>query len=131
MKASAITHPNIAFVKYWGKKDVENSIPTRDNCSMTLSDLITHTTVEFSKEYSADIVILNGVEQTGKQYGEVVRQLDRMRKYKSTKERAKVVSVNNFPTAAGIASSAAGFSALTVACNEALELRLDERELSR
>jgi diphosphomevalonate decarboxylase len=44
---------------------------------------------------------------------------------------AEVTSQNNFPTGAGIASSAAAFAALSIAASAALGLDLTEQELSR
>jgi diphosphomevalonate decarboxylase len=44
--------------------------------------------------------------------------------------KARVVSENNFPPGAGIASSASAFAALTLAATTGLGLKLTERELS-
>jgi len=46
-------------------------------------------------------------------------------------ERAEVMSENNFPSGAGIASSASAFAALAVAGSKAAGLSLSEPELSR
>jgi len=130
MKASAIANSNIAFVKYWGKLNPNLFIPTRSNLSMTVDALNTHTTVEFSKGYDKDIVYIDGKLQEGESLSKVVRFLDVIRKYAKNNLKAKVFSINNFPKGAGLASSASGFAALTVAACAALGLELDDKQLS-
>jgi diphosphomevalonate decarboxylase len=130
MKASAIANSNIAFVKYWGKKDARFFIPTRTSISMTISGLKTHTTVEFSKDFKEDLIIIDGIVAKKKEAENVVRFLEIIRNLAKVKLKAKVVSKNNFPKSAGLASSASGFAALTIAATEALGLELDKRQLS-
>ena len=133
MKASAIANANIALVKYWGKRNKELMLPYNSSISMTLDGLHTHTTVEFEKEYQNDIFILNGREfvKGTKEYDEYIGLfLNIVRDIGKTNLKAKIVSENNFPTAAGLASSAAGFAALAVAVNKALDLGLDRKNLS-
>ena len=130
MKASAIAHSNIAFVKYWGKKDPKKFIPTRSNISMTLDALTSTTTIEFSNDFEKDAIIINGKEQVGKPFEKAVRHIDTIRKFANANEKVKIMSENNFPTAAGMASSASGFAAMTVAANEALQLGLNEKQMS-
>jgi len=130
MKASAIANANIAFVKYWGKEDTELFLPTRTNLSMTKADIYTHTTIEFSEDYSEDIIMLNEKKVDEKKFERIVKHLNLLRKKGGTNLKAKVVSKNNFPTAAGMASSASGFAALTVAGFAALGLDLKPEELS-
>lgn len=60
----------------------------------------------------------------------VTAQLDRLRKMAGVDLKAKVLSHTNFPEGAGIASSAAGFSALTLAASQALGLSFDKKQLS-
>ena len=45
MKATAVAHSNLAFVKYWGKANAELNIPLNNSISMTLSAAKTTTTV--------------------------------------------------------------------------------------
>lgn len=131
-KATAIAHPNIAFVKYWGKRDDKLKLPTTSSLSMTLDNFFTKTTVEFSDDYSEDSFNLNGKSITGGNMVEKVAfQLETIRKYAGIKDKyAKVMSTNNFPEASGIASSSSAFSALTVAVCKALNLDIDKREMS-
>lgn len=130
MKATAIAPTNIAFTKYWGKKDKVLRLPENGSVSMTLSGLLTTTTVEFSPEYKKDEVIINGggVEEGGAE--RVIKHLDRARKLAGINMKAKMVSTNNFPIGTGLSSSASGFAALTLAASAAAGLKLSEKELS-
>lgn len=129
MKKTAVAPTNIAFVKYWGRKDEVLRLPTNGSISMNLSSLSTTTTVEFDKKYSKDEVIINGV-QDEKESLRVIKYLDRIRNFAHISEKAKVVSNNNFPSATGLSSSASGFAALTVAASAASGLKQGEKELS-
>lgn len=130
MKATAIAPTNIAFTKYWGKKDEQLRLPENGSVSMTLSDLLTTTTVEFSDKYDKDEITINGggAEESGAK--RVVKHLDRVRKMAGINLKAKVVSKNNFPIGTGLSSSASGFAALTLAAVSATGLKLSEKELS-
>jgi diphosphomevalonate decarboxylase len=133
MKASAIAQANIALVKYWGKRNRELMLPYNSSISMTTDGLYSHTTVEFDKKYKEDIFILDGKEfkKGSKEYDEYIGLfLNLVRNIAKTNLKAKIVSKNNFPTAAGLASSAAGFAALATACNKVLNLGLDKKGLS-
>ncbi len=131
MKASAIANANIALIKYWGKRDSKLFLPYNSSISVTLDGLFSHTTVEFHKRYSKDFVALNGQElKGGEEYKEVVDHLELIRGMAGISERAKVVSNNNFPTAAGLASSASGLAALSLAGSKAAGLDLDKKQLS-
>ncbi|MDH7476117.1 MAG: diphosphomevalonate decarboxylase [Microgenomates group bacterium] len=129
MKATAIAPANIAFIKYWGKKDERLRLPANGSISVNLSNLQTITTVDFSADYQEDIVIINH-KKDKKEATRVVEHLNRIRHLAGIKNRAMVVSQNNFPTATGLASSASGFAALTVAAASAASLNLSEKELT-
>lgn len=129
-KATAVAHSNIALVKYWGKGDEKLRLPVNSSAAIALDNLTTTTTVEFRDDLTEDKVSLVG---EGFEEGEVVKvskHLDRMRELAGIQTRAEVVSKNSFPKAAGMASSASGFAALTVAAAGAAELKLSEKELS-
>ncbi|OQX21034.1 MAG: diphosphomevalonate decarboxylase [Candidatus Altiarchaeales archaeon A3] len=128
-KSTAIAHPNIAFVKYWGKKDENLRIPLNNSISMNLGNLWTKTTVEFN-DFDEDVVTINKNVAEGTAKERVIKHLDRFRNLSGIELKAKVVSENNFPMSSGIASSASGFAALTMSCANALKLNLSEKELS-
>jgi len=129
--ATAQAPANIAFIKYWGKKDSGLRLPANDSISMNLGGINTTTTVEFDAQLLADEVIINGQPADERAYGRVVKFLDKIRQLASQDLKAKVTSQNSFPTGAGLASSASGFAALALAAVSALQLELSERELSQ
>ena len=128
--ASAQAHPNIAFIKYWGLKDEENRIPANDSISMNIGSLTTRTTVTFDPSLDQDEFILNNQRITGKSLTRTQQFMDRVRQISGDNIYARIVSENDFPTGAGVASSASGFAALALAAAGALGLDLSDRELS-
>lgn len=130
MKATAIAPSNIAFTKYWGKKDEKLKLPKNGSISMCLSNLLTSTTVEFSDKYKNDEITINGIRLINSDAQKVIKHLDRIKKLAGTNLKAKVVSNNNFPTGTGLSSSASGFAALTLAAAKAAGLKLSEKQLS-
>ena len=133
MKSStAIAPSNLAFLKYWGKKDSKLRIPYNNSISVNLGNAKTITSVSFSPELEQDIIIVNGNEKdaTSSFAIRVSRHLDRLRELANEKSKATVKTENTFPESVGIASSASGFAALTVAAANALDLQLDEKELT-
>jgi len=128
--AVAVAHSNIALVKYWGKADEALHLPVTGSLSLTLDAHPTTTSVAFGVE-GDDVVILGGVEAAGRARDRVVRFLDLVRRRAGIDDRAVVESINTAPTAAGLASSAAGFAALAGAASLAAGLELAPRELSR
>ncbi len=129
-KATAVACANIAFIKYWGKRDVERNLPTNSSLSMNLEALTTVTTVEFSPDCDDDVILLDGREQRGESRRRIVAHLERVRAMAGLQDRARVISENSFPTGAGLASSASGFAALSLAASRAAGLELSQRELS-
>jgi diphosphomevalonate decarboxylase len=137
---STFTAPtNIALIKYWGKRDLEKNTPINSSISLTLNqgDLCTTTTVVLRHDFAADKLWLNGKEKvdflTSRQFKRHRALLALVRARATSryvgqgegrhlvpaeelrKCRVHIVSVNNFPTGAGMASSAAGLAALTLA----------------
>ncbi len=97
---------------------------------MTLDSLQTTTRVSFG-EVDEDALILGGTPTDGAALQKVQRVLDLVRRRAGVDHPALVDSQNNFPTGAGLASSASGMAALTVAAAGAAGLELSAEELSR
>ena len=128
--ATAVANANIAFIKYWGNRDDKLRLPANPSLSMNLAGLETATTVEFNESWARDEVLIGGEAQTGPARERVVTHLDAIRARAGSHLFARVESSNNFPTGAGIASSASAFAALSVAAAAAAGLSLSEAELS-
>jgi diphosphomevalonate decarboxylase len=128
--STALAHPNIAFIKYWGNRDNELRLPVNGSISMNLDGLFTKTTVAFNSS-KQDLLSINNTEVKGKGLDRVSYILDIVRKMANINEKAEVMSENNFPAGAGIASSAAAFAALALSASTAAGLNLSESELSK
>jgi diphosphomevalonate decarboxylase len=98
---------------------------------MNLAGLTTQTCVTFDPGFQADTLKLNGVPAGGKSLARLAAFLDGVRRLAGKTLFASVTTENNFPTGAGIASSASAYAALALAASRALGLDLAERELSR
>lgn len=129
MKKTAVSPSNIAFIKYWGKKDDKLRLPENGSISMNLSNLITTTTIEFNKEYKKDDVIFNGNKDinVGKR---ISLHLDRIREQVKDNRFAKVSIENSFPVATGLSASASVFASLSLAASESIGLTLSQKDLS-
>jgi diphosphomevalonate decarboxylase len=128
--ATAQAFANIAFIKYWGNRDNTLRLPSNGSISMNLDGLYTRTTVSFQPSLPYDELIINGHEIAGAGRDRVSYILDIIRGMANIHERAEVMSENNFPSGAGIASSASAFAALALAGSKAAGLNLSEPELS-
>jgi diphosphomevalonate decarboxylase len=128
--ATAESHPNIAFIKYWGNRNQTLRIPANGSLSMNLEGLFTKTTVTFDPKLPADALTLNNAPAGGGALSRVSDLLERVRRKADINHRAAVTTENNFPTGSGIASSASAFSALALAASAAAGLDLSEKELS-
>jgi len=113
-----VASPNIAFIKYWGKE--RSNDPQRVNwalnpsLSLTLSKAQTTTELEFLSA-GQDQVILDNKDASPADVQKIRRHIDRVCQALEEKVPAafRYHSNNNFPMAAGIASSASAFAALT------------------
>jgi diphosphomevalonate decarboxylase len=135
MKVTVEAPANIAFVKYWGARDLESALPANASVSMTLDHCRARTTVEYSPTKGDDQVLLAGTEADleaapAEFTAGVRRHLTRLRRWAGVGGSFRVATRNNFPTGAGIASSAAGYAALAVAVASSLERSPDAAELS-
>jgi diphosphomevalonate decarboxylase len=130
-RATALAHPNIAFIKYWGNEDDALRLPANPSISMNLGSLHTLTTVIFDDELPGDELVINHRPATGAVLARVTAHLDLVRTQAELRTPARIVSESNFPVGSGIASSASAFAALSVAAAAAAGLALDEAALSR
>ena len=125
---------NIALVKYWGKRDAALNLPAAGSLSLTLANLGSETTVRFAPDAAGsdglDRVSFDGAPAEPRFAGRVRRFLDLVRARAGIELPAEVATTNTVPTAAGLASSAAGFAALALAASRAAGLRLSPAELS-
>ncbi|MEX2125062.1 MAG: diphosphomevalonate decarboxylase [Woeseia sp.] len=128
MWAHAVAQPNIALVKYWGKRNTEKNLPAAGSLSVTLDTLWTKMSVEFPVTAAADTLSVNGFGNTA-MLARVSACLDRM--LGSSRPRAAISSESNFPIAAGLASSSSAFAALVMAVSQAAKLRHDTLALAR
>lgn len=140
--ARATAHPNIALVKYWGKRNADLVLPATGSLSLTLDIYPTDTVVNPDPSLTSDIFTLNGEPVPGTPTQRVSAFLDLVRKRSAEQGSgqakpelphmyARVNSINSVPTGAGLASSASGFAALATAASKAYGLPGDPRSLSR
>ena len=126
----AKAHANIALIKYWGKEDEELIIPNNNSLSMTLENLYTETIVNFS-DSDKDLFYLDNNLQDEKETAKISKYIDIFRKLASSDKRVEIHSFNHVPTAAGLASSASGFAALSAALNSLFELNYEKENLTK
>jgi len=129
-RVTARAHANIALVKYWGKRDTVLNLPAVGSISLTLDALHTTTTVVFSPRLKADELVLNGQPAAAAQLRRVRDFLSHVRNLAGISHFARVVSENNFPTGAGLASSASAFASLALAATRAAGVELSATSLS-
>lgn len=127
LSATARAHSNIALIKYWGKRDKALNLPAVGSISVALDGLYTDTRVHFDPVLATDTCRL---DESPADSARISRFLDLVRSRGGFDHRACVVTHNNFPTGAGLASSASGFAALAAAACAAAGLEPDDRELS-
>ncbi len=131
LTATALAHPNIAFIKYWGDQDPCLRIPANGSLSMNLQGLHTRTQVSFDSALTRDSLIVNDQPIFGQGLQRISDLLNCVREVSGLHLFAAVQSTSNFPIGAGIASSASAFAALSLAASTAAGLQLSEKELSR
>ena len=129
--ASAIAHPNIAFIKYWGVRDATLHLPENGSISMNLGALETRVSVTFDSHLEQDELEINQQVVLGERFQRITAFMDVIRKIAHKHTHAHVESENKFPMAAGLASSASAFAALALAGSKAIGLELNELSLSR
>lgn len=120
----AIAHPNIALVKYWGKADTTSNTPAVPSLSVTLDTFVSETRVSAA---ATDEVVLDGHVATDSKISDFLAAVRREQELPPV----RIDSRNNFPTAAGLASSASGFAALVLALNAEFGLGWGQTALAK
>lgn len=127
-EAAAEANTNIAFIKYWGKFEVERNLPAVGSLSMTLEGIGTITTVTPDDH---DSLMLNGKLIEGEAFDRVQKFIDQFCAItKQKRAPIAITTVNSVPTASGLASSASAFAALTASLARAYELDWSAEKLS-
>lgn len=129
MKYRSKANANIALIKYWGKRDEELFLPYTNSLSLSLEELYTITEVEFTNE-NQDIFYLDDKIQGFEETKKISKFIDRFREISNNNSRVLIRSFNHVPTAAGLASSASGYAALSLALNKLFNLNLSKKDLS-
>lgn len=127
MHVTAKAPVNIALIKYWGKQDEDKVIPYNSSLSLSLDNLYTITTLSYADNFS---FALNGKEVDGVERDKVYEFLLNFASIEEV-NKTKVVSRNFVPTAAGLASSASGFAALSKAANTFYKTNYDLQKLAQ
>lgn len=129
-EAIANAHPNIALIKYWGKRDRTLNLPAAGSLSVTLGPFRSRTRVRFGAERTR--VVLDGRDVSAEQAGAKVERFVALVRSHAAEDLGpvEVESENDFPTAAGLASSSSGFAALALATTQAAGLELSRSALS-
>ncbi|XP_042294278.1 diphosphomevalonate decarboxylase isoform X2 [Sceloporus undulatus] len=138
---------NIAVVKYWGKRDEQLILPINSSLSVTLhqDQLKTTTTAAISRDFTEDRLWLNGKEEDigHPRLQSCLREIRRLARKRrggsqsrdtaplSLTYKVHVASENNFPTAAGLASSAAGYACLVYTLAKLYGIEGDLSEVAR
>ena len=126
--ATAFAPANIALCKYWGKRDAELNLPTASSLSISLGKL--GSAVTLAPRADRDRFTLNG-QLIAPASAFARRAAGFLHLFRPTPKFCfEVTATNTVPTAAGLASSASGFAALTLALNELFRWKLDRRKLS-
>jgi diphosphomevalonate decarboxylase len=121
----AIAHPNVALSKYWGKQPGAANVPAVPSLSVTLAGLATRTRVRWDPALAEHRFVLGGASMGRSEVSRVYALLDEVARARGDGGGADVDSYNDFPTASGLASSAAGFAALALAAVRAAGLDWD------
>lgn len=134
-KVTTVEAPaNIAFIKYWGAEDLERAIPLNPSISMTLRRCVSRTSVQLlGAGMDDEIQLVKDGElrpASGSFRDRIAVHLDRLREWAGREEGLRIATRNSFPSSAGMASSASGFAALTVAVTRAFGQQPDRAMLS-
>ncbi len=128
---TAFAPTNIALAKYWGKRDTSLNLPSNSSLSITLDHFGTTTKLTLNKNLTQDSLFINGNEiHNPSSLNKIKNVLNTFRNLSNQNIYAQIESENNFPTGAGLASSASGLAALTLAASKIYNVDLTLDQLS-
>ena len=119
-KVSVSSPSNIALIKYWGMSDAQRTLPNNASLSMTLNQCVSYCTLARQTSGTSDEILWKTASgslipaQASMRRG-IEQHLQQLRRHFDDWQPLRIATVNSFPTGAGIASSASGFSALALA----------------
>lgn len=138
-RVTCVAPVNIALIKYWGKRDEDLVLPINSSLSVTLDEdvMCSRTTAELSADFGDDLLVLNGKQEEFTHNKRFMNCLAAVREMAARQHagaaadgesewwqwKIQVRSVNNFPTAAGLASSASGFACLVATLVKLFQLK--------
>ena len=111
---------NIALIKYWGKASLDPVRPSTPSISVTLDAFYTETSIQQSEVFSLTL----NQKPVDKAFLEKTETFIRLFQPEGPIKLA-IDTVNHVPTAAGLASSASGFAALSLALHHVYQKPLD------
>ena len=147
-RIETLAHPNIALIKYWGKRDERLNLPAVGSLSITLDTMCSRVRVQLldakggasggsgsgSGSNDTDEIVLPGVAAGEAAVAKVRAYVNRWREalpdHAPCARRLRIESSNTFPASAGLASSASSFAALAVALDAVWQVGLSKSALS-
>ena len=109
MKIGCKVNASLALIKYWGKRDIFLNVPATSSIAVSVDKFYSTSELEISDK---DEIILNSKNVILKD--REIRFFNYARKILNEPNVGfKVSSKNNFPTAAGLASSSSGFASIS------------------
>ncbi len=107
---------NIAFLKYWGKRPGARQWPANNSLSMTLTNARTQTDAYIAPDKDHTVRLMgNAVDRSSPSGKKIYAHLDFLADRFGFSDKLAIETTNTFPTGCGIASSASGLAALTIA----------------
>lgn len=119
---------NLALIKYWGKRDEQLNLPLTDSLSIALSPLGTTTTLNLADGAADEVVLAGQILPPASSFARRVTAF--LDLFRPPGQGYRVTTTNTVPTAAGLASSASGYAALTLALDHLYGWQLSRRDLS-
>ncbi|ASQ29426.1 diphosphomevalonate decarboxylase [Borrelia miyamotoi] len=108
MKVRCKVNPSLALIKYWGKRDKFLNVPATSSIAVSIDKFHSVSEIELSCK---DEIILNSNTVVLKD--REIKFFNYARKILNEPNICfRVISENNFPTAAGLASSSSGFASI-------------------